>query len=142
MELRRAILLFAIILGLAAIATSVQRPAPDEAPTERDRRPQPATPSASARAPATVPAPAEVSFAADLRPETESLPLDRAATLTVNAEAPGQVDIPRLGLTGYADRLAPARFEVLPSSAGRYEVFFEPTEEGPRRKIGIVEVTR
>ncbi len=148
MELRRAILLFAIILGLAAIATSVQRPdserqSPDreaQAPRANGEPTPPSIPSASARTGSPISSPPEVTFPADLQPETESLKLDRATTVIVTAEDPGEVEIPRLGLSGYAQRLAPARFELLPTSVGGYDVFFSPTDEGPRRKIGVLDV--
>lgn len=141
-ELRRAILLFAIVLGLAAIATSLQRPATEGESTEREPPPQPTSPTATARPQPAAAGTLDVAFEADLQPETQSLPPDRAATVTVTAQDPGEVEIPRLGLTAYADSLAPARLDVLPPSTGNYAVFFDPTGEGARRKIGVLDVGR
>ena len=46
-------------------------------------------------------------------------------------DEPGQVAIPLLGLTGAADALTPARFDVLVSEEGRYPIEFAPS--GGRR---------
>gem|GEM_PF-4038548 len=43
-------------------------------------------------------------------------------TLLVAVTAPGQIEIPRLGLVEDAERLTPARFDLLVSSPGRYPV--------------------
>lgn len=138
MELRRAILLFAIVLGLAAVVTAVTRPAQED-------EPEPA-PSASAPAPAPSAgpqpsgAPLEINLEADLRSEGRSVPVGRAAVLTVVAYEPGQVEIDRLGLNAFAEPDAPARLDLLIERPGRYPVRFIPTETGEARKVGVLEV--
>jgi len=139
-ELRRALLLFAIVLGLAAIAASVTRPpASEKAGTAAEEPPSDSsTPTAG---PSPGPGAAEeIAFEADLQPETMTLPPGEAATVTVTAYEPGQVKIERLGLTATAGPSAPARFDVLTGSPERYGVIFAPVETGEQRKIGVIEV--
>jgi len=151
MEIRRAILLFAIVLGLAAVVTSFTRPADEEgdrggrgAETE-DRRgsdgegsaANPRSPSATTR-PAS--APAELRFPAGARAVTRSLDSGRAATLTVEALAPGQVAIEELGLNAAAQPGTPARFDVLAAEPGRYAIAFTPANGGDGRTIGRLRV--
>ena len=119
MELRRALLLFAIVLGLAAIVTSFSRPAgrDDETPSDSSTV-QPGTARAGPR-PAT-PRPIRVSFSATEKPRTKPVAANAAATVTVQTERPGEVELQGLGFSGAADRLTPARFEVLESRPGHY----------------------
>lgn len=141
MELRRALLLFAIVLGLAAIAASVSRPpASDEGETAAGAPPGERSTPTARPSPGAGP-PAEIAFEADLQPETRTVPAGRAATVTINAYEPGQVDITRLGLTAPAEPTAPARFDLLAQSPERYAITFIPTNTGKQRKIGVIEVT-
>ena len=99
MELRRALLLFAIVLGLAAIAASVSRPpAGDETDTAAESSPRERSTPTAGPSPGPGP-PADIAFEADLQPETRTVPTGRAATVTITAYEPGQVEIERLGLT-------------------------------------------
>lgn len=129
MHLRRALLLFAIVLGLAAIAASVSR-GPEDSSERTERPPPPAaqgeqTPSVSpGRAAASGPA-IELDFDA-AREQTRRLESGRPATVLVEVDEPGLVEIPDLGLSGPADPLTPARFEVLVSDPDRFEIAFTP----------------
>jgi len=139
-ELRRALLLFAIVLGLAAVAASISRPPGNG---ETDTRPEP--PPRESSTPTAGPSPglgppAEIAFEADLQPETRVLPGGRAATVTVTAYEPGQVEIERLGLTEPAQPGTPARLDLLVGSPENYAVTFTPVETGEQRKIGVIEV--
>jgi hypothetical protein len=134
-HVRRALLLFAIVLGMAALAASVSRP-PQERKTEQRREPAPTT---AAPTPASQ-APKPLSFDAG-EPESRRLPTGRAASLEVAVDEPGSVDIPMLGLTAPAEPLTPARFEVLPASPGRYEIRFTPAASGESRAAGELVVT-
>ncbi len=142
MELRRALLLFAIVLGLAAVVASVSRP-PAEENTDTDTAAQapPRGQSTPTAGPAPGPGPpAEIAFEADLKPETRTVPAGRAATVTITAYEPGQVEIERLGLTAPAEPNGPARFDLLAGSPETYAVTFTPVKTGERRKIGVIEV--
>jgi len=139
-ELRRALLLFAIVLGLAAIAASVSRPpAGDETDTAAEAPPRQRSPATAGPAPGPGP-PAQISFEADLQPETRKVPTGRAATVTVTAYEAGQVEIERLGLTAAAEPNGPARFDLLAGDPERFAVTFTPVQTGERRKIGVIEV--
>ena len=140
MELRRALLLFAIVLGLAAIAASVSRPpADDETDTAAETAPGRRSDPTAGPSPGPGP-PAEIAFEADLQSETRTVPAGRAATVTVTAYEPGQVDIERLGLTSPVDPSAPAHFDVLAGTPESYAVTFTPLETDEQRKIGVIEV--
>ena len=135
MELRRALLLFAIVLGLAAIATSLSRPA-----ERRDKAPEPpvSQPVASpGRGSAT---PLEITFKPSARPPTKRVEAGRPATVIVEVDEPGQLEIEDLGLSATADPLTPARFEVLTSDEESHLVRFRPAGAAEPRTIGTLEI--
>ena len=132
-ELRRALLLFAIVLGLAAIATSVSRPPERE---ERTQSPVPSTPTA---APGPSP-PVVIEFAPATRPPTERLEAGRPATVLVKVSESGQVEIEGLGLSGFAEPLTPARFDVLSEREQSHRVRFTAAGTDEARTIGTIEV--
>jgi len=133
MHLRRALLLFAIVLALAAVAASISRPGDDAdrgadppriPPTTESQRAPTLTPGAEAPSEPAV----RVVFAAG-RDQTHRIHEAQAATILVEADEPGHVDIPGLGVTAPAEPLTPARFDVLASASGRYEIVFNPAGE-------------
>jgi hypothetical protein len=132
-HVRRALLLFAIVLMLAALATSVSRP-------QRERADAPASPTVTEGPgePTTEPGPA----ATELRVpggggrRRARLEVGQAATLVVAVEEDGEVGLPALGLTQPATPLAPARFELLGEMAGDYAIDFTPAAGGESRRVG------
>jgi len=132
-HLRRALLLFALVMGLTALAASI-------APAPRRDDPPPAP------APSTPPAPVEEASIAFRAPASKDRPARRRVeagahvTVAVAARRPGQAEIPRLGLTASVTAHAPARFDLVAPDAGRYGVVFTPTA-GPRERVGML-VTR
>jgi hypothetical protein len=136
-HLRRALLLFAIVLGLAAVAASVSRPRDDSPPTEA-LRPPPTTPTVEP-APDTGSDRAELFFDVSV-PARHGLRPDQAGTVYVSVPAAGQVTIPDLGLNMAADPVTPARFEVLTPRAGRYPISFDPAGPGEAIRAGTVVV--
>jgi hypothetical protein len=118
-HLRRALLLFAIVLGTAALVASLSRPVEDRRDRERPGDPGPptATPTPSSRPERPV------SFDA-AKDESRRLRAGEAATIEVTVTEPGNVEIPDLGLSAPAAPLTPARFEVLPAAPGDYEIVF------------------
>ena len=135
-ELRRALLLFAIVLGVAAIATSVSQP-------ERAQRddgsglPDASEPSAGPGPLGDRPVPISFSAAAPVRRRLEA---GRPATVVVKVPAPGDVAVPDLGLSAAATPLAPARFDVLERRPGRHEVRFTPAGRGRARAAGVLRI--
>jgi hypothetical protein len=135
-HLRRALLLFAIVLGLAAVAASfsrsgdeAQEPPPAAAPEQPTVSPGP-----SAERPATL------RFNA-ARDQTRRLEAGRPATVQVAVDEPGQVEIPLLGLSSPATPLTPARFDVFPSEARRYPIVFTPAAGDEHVPTGTLVVT-
>jgi hypothetical protein len=142
-HLRRALLLFAIVLGLAAVAASVSRPGEESPPTAPTAPQAPETGRAPTVAPGTdtVGEPlAELTFLAGAG-NRRRLQAGRPATLFVEVGEPGQVDLPDLGLTATAEPFTPARFEVLISQPGRYPILFTPASGDEQRRIGTLVVT-
>jgi hypothetical protein len=118
-HLRRAILLFALVLGLTAVAAAVS-------PT-RDTS-QPAVAPAPA-APAGSTLPHTITFA----PRESGVPRVKYAragehlVVAVPVREGGLVTIPLLGRTATASPAAPVRFDLLAPPPGRYDVMFEPS---------------
>ena len=133
MHVRRALLLFAIVLGLAALAASLSRTNEDDPlKPETAPRSEPTTPRVS---PAPAPAPPEELAFDAAEDDVEELDEGRPATVE-----PGQVEIPLLGLSAAAEPLTPARFDVLPSESGRYELTFTPAAGDESRPAGTLDV--
>jgi hypothetical protein len=135
-HLRRALLLFAIVLGLAAVAAALSRPGDDrgETPPPSVPRQPTASPGTSGEPPPTI------LFDAD-RDQTRRLEADRPATVEIAVDEPGQVEIPLLGLSAPAEPVTPARFDVLVPEARRYPITFTPAAGDEPRPAGILAVT-
>ena len=125
MHLRRALLLFAIVLGLAALVASVSRPRNDS--DEQAGRPPPTdqTPTISPGSESPPGEAVDVVFDAE-REQTRTVDPGQALTVLVEVQEAGMIEIPDLGLSSSADPLTPARFELLLSNPGRYGLFFTP----------------
>ncbi len=139
MELRRALLLFAVVLGLGAVVTSFTRPPEprrqSDRPGERGRPPDSTSPAApQPRAVRTV------RFSARGRPRRVQLDPGRPATVTVEVDAPGQAELEGLDLVAPAEPLTPAHFELLLQSPRTSNVLFTRAGAGEPRKVGVLEV--
>jgi hypothetical protein len=144
MHLRRALLLFAIVLGMAALVASLSRPV--------DQRPTGTTPARDAAQPGppmATPGPASESGAVLAEPVVFEASADQskrvragdAATVEVSVTEPGTVEIPDMGLSSAADPVTPARFDVLPTRPGRYRLTFEPADGEQSEPAGRLVVT-
>jgi hypothetical protein len=140
-HLRRALLLFAIVLGLAAVAASVSRPRSTSDPL---RSPPPTTtaedkPTATP-APEGAPAPIELTFSA-ASPRARGIQAGQAATVIVKVEEAGQVGIAGLGMSDEAEPLTPAHFDVLTQTTGRHPITFVPAgAEELAQRVGTLVV--
>ena len=141
-HIRRALLLFAIVLGLAAIAASVSRSPEDSG----DGEPPPAVPSESEELPsvsagdaAPVSGVRELVFEADLD-QTRRLAAGQPATVLVEVEEPGLVEVGDLGLSSPAEPLTPARFEILRSEPDRFDITFTAAEDDSPGPAGTLVV--
>ncbi len=146
MHIRRALLLFAIVLGMAALVASFSRPPEERTTSERSQEPGPGTgaepeavPGTAAPAPVDNP-PRPISFDASSR-DRRRLAEGRAATLEIAVDEPGSIEVPDLGLTANADAHTPARFEVFPTRPGAYAILFTPADGDESRPAGTLVVT-
>ena len=139
MHLRRALLLFAIVLGMAALVASLSQPVEERRADSSQREPRKSRPPTASPTPAPD-LPQALSFeAAD--DETMRLRAGDAATVEVAVEEPGSVEIPGMGLSATADPVTPARFDVLASRPGRYQLLFTPAGGNPSEPAGRLVVT-
>jgi hypothetical protein len=134
-HLRRALLLFAIVLGLAAVAASVSRPRDESDPPPVQTTPEPTVAPGTAEDESSSGGEVELYFdAAD--PRAHGMDAGQAATVFVAVPGAGQVGIADLGMSSTAEPLTPARFEVLTSQTGRFPITFvaaggeEPADAG------------
>jgi hypothetical protein len=132
-HLRRAILLFALVLGLTALAAAVS-PSRDDSGTAV----APAPPVSAAQA-----LPRQIVL--DTR-HSRRVRLLRAHTdehVVVSVLAPGGAlaTIPRLGRTASVSASAPARFDLLAPAPGRYDVMLEASDSNEPRRVGTL-ITR
>jgi hypothetical protein len=135
-HLRRALLLFAIVLGLAAVAASFSRSG-DEAP----KSPPAAAPEQPTVSPGpSAERPARLRFDAE-RDQTRRVEVGRPVTVEVAVDEPGLVEIPLLGLSSPAGPVTPARFDILPSEARRYPIVFTPAAGDEELPAGTLVVT-
>ncbi len=133
MHLRRAVLLFAMVLGFAALAATISQ-APRRADRGRD--------AASAPPPATsIRPPQQVSLTGRGRPRTVRLRAGGSVVLTVTVPERGQVEVERLGLVAAAEPSTAATFPVS-AQPGRYDVVFTPAGSEDVRRIGTLLVRR
>jgi hypothetical protein len=134
-HLRRALLLFAIVLALAAIAASLSR-------ERRDSKPEsPSAPATSAPEAGARPEPAlasRVRFAAGGRRERRTGTAGRPMEVLIASEEPGLVEIPGLGLSDAVNPDTPARFQVLREEPGRFRVTFTPADGDRTRRLGTL----
>jgi hypothetical protein len=138
-HLRRALLLFAIVLGMAALVASLSRPIEDRRADSGEREPTDTGPPTASPAPEPD-LPEALSFVASEN-ETMRLQAGDAATVQVSVEEPGSVDIPGMGLSAPANPDTPARFDLLASRPGRYQLLFTPAGGNPSEPAGRLVVT-
>jgi hypothetical protein len=132
-HLRRAILLFALVLGLTALAAAVS-------PSREKGRPLATSPPP---VPLARPVARTLTFAArpSGRPTVRRARSGEHVVLSVSSPEGGLVTIPRLGRTASVSSAAPARFDLLAPAPGRYDVLFAATGLDEPRRVGSL-VTR
>jgi hypothetical protein len=133
-HLRRAILLFALVLGLTALAAAVS-------PT-RDASQSTVTTAVPPGAPV---GPLARAILFNSPPGARALERrahvgDHLLVSVVGTEG-GLVTIPRLGRTASASPYTAARFDLLAPAPGRYDVLFAPSGSTEPRRVGTI-VTR
>jgi hypothetical protein len=118
-------LLFALVLGLTALATAIAPPPP--APDDDVTTPPPPRPAAAPATTISLPAPPKGS-----PPRREVAP-DAHVVVQVLASEGGQVAIPKLGRIVSVAGGVPAQFDLLGLGQGHYDVLFEPALGTPLR---------
>jgi hypothetical protein len=129
--MRRALLLFALVLGLTALATALS-------PSRETSSSGDPAPTPGAR-----PLPRTLSYDADAtEPNSRTVRAGEHVVLSVSSEEGGLVTIPRLGRTASVAPATAARFDLLAPAAGRYDMLLAPSGGGSEaRRVGTL-VTR
>ena len=131
MQLRRILLLFALVLGLSAlVAALAPPPEEDEEPSERGSTVAAPRLQTDLSAPIRLPA-----RAGSTRLRVRRVEAGSSFSLEVPVPEAGDVVIDDLGLRQTADPLSPARFDLLAAPLGRHAVGFVPVR-GRRRLSG------
>ena len=128
MQIRRVLLLFALVLGLSALVASIAPPPEDSEEEGVPTAEEPASPRPAAM-------PRRVSLSARGRRATRRVRLGSSFSLEVVVPGPGDVVLDGLGLRQPADELTPARFALLAKPRGRQRVIFVSVD-GERRVVG------
>lgn len=118
-------LLFALVLGLTALATAI---APTPPPPDDTAAPVP--PAQPVEPPTTVTFRAPP---AARPPRAHRVKPDAHVIVEVESAQGGQVTIPKLGRVAAVAGGSPARFDLLDIAPGRYDVLFEPALAPPVR---------
>ncbi len=134
MHLRRALLLFAMVLGFAALAATIS-----QAPRRNDKG---RGASAAPLPPSEVRPPVRIALSARGRPRSVRLTAGSAAALTVSVPEAGQVELEEPELVSAATPSTPASFPLLIRRPGRYPVRFTPSSSTDVRRVGTLIVKR
>jgi hypothetical protein len=131
MQLRRALIAFAVVFAVVALATAIT------APSEEEDAPAPSGPTPRTSAPAAV----NVAFRHPVRgePPVRAVRRGAQAIVRVQAQVPGDVEILGLGLLQSVTPGTPAVFDLLASRTGRFEVRLVSVA-GERTRLGVLEV--
>ena len=122
MHLRRALLLMALVLGVAAVVEAL-------VPVPRQRSAAPPS------QPVVTPAPTDTGgttrtvgfrYPPAAEPPVRRLPVGTHVILVVSSAETGQVSLEGLGQVQAVEPGTPAGFDLLMSGAGRYAVAFQP----------------
>ena len=127
---------------MAAIASTIARPPDRGGDSDTTASAPPAKPAPSATSPgAKTPQPTTIEFRSGAKPDTRKLEQGQPATVFVDVETPGQVDIPSLGLTDTGEPLTPAMFEILETKPGSHAIMVQPAgSETLRSKVGTLKI--
>ena len=131
MQLRRGLILFALVL--AAISFGAALSAPDEEGEPATTTPQRTRTNTPTAVVTTLRHPVEA------RPPVRRVRPGAHVVLRVSAGTPGNVEVPGLGLLQPVDPGAPVVFDLLASRPGRYEVVLT-TLSGERIRLGTLAV--
>ena len=131
MHLRRAVLLFALVLGLTALAAAVS---PSRDSGDDSAQPAPAAGSAD-----VLPRQLVFEVRSATRPQVLRARAGAHVVVVVRAAAGGLVSVPALGRTGTVSPATPARFDLLTPAPGRYDVMFTESGGGSEpRRVGTL----
>jgi hypothetical protein len=129
-QLRRALIAFAVVFALVTVIAVVSAPSDDDSPAT-------ATPSPAPTRPTTVP----VAFRHPVAGAPPVRPVRSGSHLVIRVEArvAGDIEIPGLGLIQSVAPGTPAVFDVLASRPGRYDVSLR-SASGEQIRLGTLEV--
>jgi hypothetical protein len=132
MHLRRALLLFALVLGVSALVASLAPPPPERRSTPK--RPTPTGEAPQAQPRERLGGPARVDFGRG----TKRVDVPAHVIVTVRVPQAGHVELSGLDQVGSAEPGTPATFDLFLGQPGRYAVAFAPARGGAPRRLGTL----
>src|SRR5881275_2288541 len=132
MQLRRVLLLFAVVLAAAAIVSLLS-------PRKREAVTEPAAPLAREPLTGSSPTTVRLGYPPHAPPRTLRITAGEHVELEVDTTVPGEASA--FGTIASAEALTPARFDVLPPGPGRYPVTFQPIS-GRAQRLATFAVPR
>jgi hypothetical protein len=135
MHLRRALLLFALVLGLAALIASLAPPPPER--RSGPERPPPSTGRPQAEPRQKAGNAVRVDFEHAERAQTKPVEVPAHVIVTVEVPQAGQVELQGLAQIEDAEADTPATFDLFLDQPGRYRVVFTPVK-GRSRRLGTL----
>jgi hypothetical protein len=133
-QIRRVLLLFALVLGLSAVVASIAPP-PDD--TDEQQSGASTMPRAAAPPPSDLSPPVRFTVRRGVKP-VRRVRAGSSFSLSIRVPEPGDVVLEALGLRQTAVPLSPAHFDLLASPPGRHSIDFVPVTGG-RRVAGWLE---
>ena len=130
------------MLAIAAVASSIARP-PEDDGGGSDDPPAAATGRGGGERPSRSTGVVTLRLRAGAEPRTLALAQGLPATLLVSVPAPGDVEIPGLGLLEPAEPLTPARFDILAERPESHRILLRRASEsgdGSGSMIGTLKV--
>ena len=138
MAARRLLIVLLVLLGLSTLAAALvpQRTLNEGGTTGTT------TTQATTTAPSATPNPAflrptKITVGGKKFPVVSPIHVGDQVRLVVRSRFPAEIEIPEFGLLGFASPDAPARFELLPDTPGRFGILFADSGK-PAGQIEVV----
>jgi hypothetical protein len=140
MAARRLLIVLLVLLGLSTLAAAlVPNRTLNEGSSTGTTTTQPTTAPTATPNPAYL-RPTKITVGGKKFPVVSPIHVGDQLRLLVRSRFPAEIEIPEFGLLGFASPEAPARFELLPDTPGRFGILFAASGK-PAAQIEVVAPT-
>lgn len=141
MAARRLLIVLLVLLGLSTLAAAlVPNRTVNEGDTTGTTTTQPTTAAPTATPNPAYLRPTKITVGGKKFPVVSPIEVGDQLRLLVRSRFPAEIEIPEFGLLGFASPDAPARFELLPDTPGRFGILFAASGK-PAGQIEVVAPT-